>query len=391
MDLSSQLAQFFWTQALIGHDKCQSGISKGRVTASERSSRCSSASLPLRRRPVLGSRLPCTTCPCRSTMTPTALTTVKTPIFTPPKTKAGIRTLPLPNLVVAELLLHLSQYPTGPAGLLFTTPTGTVLNQNNWRRREWNRARMWAYGVPRDVTFHRLRHTYASLLIDADVHPKALQVRLGHASAAETMDTYGHLYPDTDSGTREAIDTAFRVASNVAENVAYGFHHGRRNRRNRRSRHLCEWGAWDSNPQPTVKSPCSYIPVQMLAGYRIHLIPFHPDSSPRLYRPTPCHTTPSRAPRSPPARHRILEAPRALRDGQHRHVEPREPPRRHFVRGSSVSWFQSYRRRGPYGAVAPRRTERWDRVMRQPRPGQRGGGGARDGVVAGCGWYPAPA
>ena len=65
----------------------------------------------------------------------------KTPTFTPPKSKASIRTLPLPNLVVAELLLHLSQYPIGPAGLLFTTPAETVLNQNNWRRREWNRAR----------------------------------------------------------------------------------------------------------------------------------------------------------------------------------------------------------------------------------------------------------
>jgi integrase len=112
----------------------------------------------------------------------------KTPTFTPPKTKAGIRTLPLPNLVVAELLLHLSQYPTGPAGLLFTTPAGGVLNQSNWRRREWNRARTWAYGVPRDVTFHRLRHTYASLLIDADVHPKALQVGYPSADAAGCRD-----------------------------------------------------------------------------------------------------------------------------------------------------------------------------------------------------------
>ncbi len=174
-----------------------------------------------------------------------------TPVFTPPKSKAGIRVLPLPALAVAELLLHLSQHPLGPAGLLFTTPAGTVLNQNNWRRREWNRARAWAYGVPRDVTFHRLRHTYASLLIDQNVHSKVLQVRLGHASAAETMDTYGHLYPDTDQSTRIAIDAAFRVASNVAENVAYGFHHGRRNGRNRRSNGRCSWGAWDSNPQPT--------------------------------------------------------------------------------------------------------------------------------------------
>jgi integrase len=173
------------------------------------------------------------------------------PIFTPPKSKAGIRVLPLPALAVAELLLHLSQHPLGPADLLFTTPTGTVLNQNNWRRREWNHARSWAYGVPRDVTFHRLRHTYASLLIDQNVHSKVLQVRLGHASAAETMDTYGHLYPDTDRTTRAAIDAAFRVASNVAENVAHGLHHGRRSRRNSRSHGRCAWGAWDSNPQPT--------------------------------------------------------------------------------------------------------------------------------------------
>lgn len=77
----------------------------------------------------------------------------------PPKTKAGIRTLPLPALVVTELLLHLSQYAIGPAGLPFTTPAGTVLNQNDRRHREWNHARLRTYGIPPDVTFHRLRHT----------------------------------------------------------------------------------------------------------------------------------------------------------------------------------------------------------------------------------------
>jgi hypothetical protein len=54
-----------------------------------------------------------------------------------------------------------------------------------------------------------------------------------------------------------------------------------------------------------IKSPCSDIPVQISTGYRVHLIPFHPDSSPRLYRQTPRHTTPSRAARSPAARHRV--------------------------------------------------------------------------------------
>ncbi len=35
---------------------------------------------------------------------------------------------------------------------------------------------------------------------------KVVQSRLGHASAAETLDTYSHLWPDSDDRTREAID-----------------------------------------------------------------------------------------------------------------------------------------------------------------------------------------
>jgi len=30
--------------------------------------------------------------------------------------------------------------------------------------------------------------------------------RLGHASAAETLDTYSHLWPDSEDRTRAAID-----------------------------------------------------------------------------------------------------------------------------------------------------------------------------------------
>jgi integrase len=41
--------------------------------------------------------------------------------------------------------------------------------------------------------FHDLRHFYASALIAANLNPKIIQARLGHATLAETMDTYGHL------------------------------------------------------------------------------------------------------------------------------------------------------------------------------------------------------
>ena len=47
-------------------------------------------------------------------------------------------------------------------------------------------------GVNR-IRFHDLRHTYASLLVMAGKHPKYIADQMGHASAAFTLDTYGHL------------------------------------------------------------------------------------------------------------------------------------------------------------------------------------------------------
>ena len=54
--------------------------------------------------------------------------------------------------------------------------------------------------------FHERRHFYASLLIRHGESVKPVQARLGHASAAETLDTYSHLWPDSDDRTREAVD-----------------------------------------------------------------------------------------------------------------------------------------------------------------------------------------
>jgi hypothetical protein len=42
-----------------------------------------------------------------------------------------------------------------------------------------------------------------------------VQTRLGHATAAETLDTYSHLWPDSDDRTRDAIDS---VPGTVPEN-----------------------------------------------------------------------------------------------------------------------------------------------------------------------------
>jgi integrase len=56
------------------------------------------------------------------------------------------------------------------------------------------------------VRLHDFRHFYASLLIVGGESVKVVQARLGHASARETLETYAHLWPDTEDRTRQAVD-----------------------------------------------------------------------------------------------------------------------------------------------------------------------------------------
>ena len=48
------------------------------------------------------------------------------------------------------------------------------------------------------LTLHAFRHTHASLLLNAGISYKELQQRLGHSTLAMTMDTYSHLFDDTE-------------------------------------------------------------------------------------------------------------------------------------------------------------------------------------------------
>jgi integrase len=58
------------------------------------------------------------------------------------------------------------------------------------------------------MNFHMLRHTHASLLIDQNVHAKAISTRLGHSSIGITMDTYGHLMRGAGAEAVKQLDVA---------------------------------------------------------------------------------------------------------------------------------------------------------------------------------------
>ena len=59
-----------------------------------------------------------------------------------------------------------------------------------------------------DVTFHALRHTHASQLIDAGVDIVTISKRLGHASPNVTLAVYAHLFQRSDDKAAQAINAA---------------------------------------------------------------------------------------------------------------------------------------------------------------------------------------
>lgn len=67
-------------------------------------------------------------------------------------------------------------------------------------------------GLP-EIHLHSLRHTHASLLINSNVTAKVIADRLGHSTTKTTLDTYSHVFAESEAKAMQAIDMAlFRKA-----------------------------------------------------------------------------------------------------------------------------------------------------------------------------------
>jgi integrase len=60
-------------------------------------------------------------------------------------------------------------------------------------------------GLPR-VSFHALRHSYASALLAQGVHPRDVMEALGHSQIALTMEVYSHVIPELERDAADRID-----------------------------------------------------------------------------------------------------------------------------------------------------------------------------------------
>ncbi len=132
----------------------------------------------------------------------TVITVNRSVQFSTPKTSAGRRSVALDAGMVELLRQHrlrqlkerhdLGLAAQQPDDLVFASIEGEPLHPEAFSDAFGRLAK--AAGLPR-IRLHDLRHTAATLLLAAGVHPKVVQERLGHSSVSITLDLYSHTVP----------------------------------------------------------------------------------------------------------------------------------------------------------------------------------------------------
>ena len=129
-----------------------------------------------------------------------------------PKTSGSQRRIVLPEYIIGLLKQHkhrqaMERFKIGSAwaapDAVFTNNSGNYCisgNLNNKLHSICQKA-----GIP-DIHLHSLRHTHASLLINSNVTAKVIADRLGHSTTKTTLDTYSHVFEESEVKAMQAID-----------------------------------------------------------------------------------------------------------------------------------------------------------------------------------------
>src|SRR5215212_6670424 len=137
--------------------------------------------------------------------------------FGSPKNKASRRSVPLNKTAVAALRAHrlrqneerLRSPEWRDADIVFPSGVGGPTYRNNLYRLEYMPLLERAGLAGDGLTFHSLRHTFATALFVKREHPKVVQSLLGHSSITQTMDIYSHLMDGVGGDAVDGLDEAF--------------------------------------------------------------------------------------------------------------------------------------------------------------------------------------
>ena len=142
------------------------------------------------------------------------------------KTEGSYRELPISNTLCEKYKNHIklqqkNKLKYGPFyekntfnnqdySLIFTWENGKAITPSNFLQRLKRLCK--SHGINKNIRWHDLRHTNATLLLEGGVDMKTLQERLGHSLMQTTSDIYSHV---TDKMNKHATD----VISNIMDNI----------------------------------------------------------------------------------------------------------------------------------------------------------------------------
>lgn len=113
-----------------------------------------------------------------------------------PKTQASKRKIDISSALALDLKKWKLQCPVTDLNLVFPTRYGHPVSHHNFLVGYFKKALKKA-GL-KDVAWHSLRHTNASIRIRSGQDPKYLSTELGHSGIQITFNTYGHLFNDAE-------------------------------------------------------------------------------------------------------------------------------------------------------------------------------------------------
>jgi integrase len=131
-----------------------------------------------------------------------------------PKSRSGQRRVPIPAGLRDVLTEH--RMTTWQDGYVFGRGPEKVFGATSLTDRA---DRAWRDAGLDRLTLHEARHTYASLMIEAGVNPKALCQFMGHSSIQVTLDRYGHLFPGAESEAASRLDALLANAEGQARSA----------------------------------------------------------------------------------------------------------------------------------------------------------------------------
>jgi integrase len=134
-----------------------------------------------------------------------------------PKTARGRRAISLDPETVAALRAHRSRQHQerlaagslyGDQGLVFCSRIGHPMHpkvvSNQFRKAVARHAMPY-------LSVHGLRHSWATLALQAGIHPKIVQERLGHSTISITLDIYSHVNPAMDADAANTVAALIRA------------------------------------------------------------------------------------------------------------------------------------------------------------------------------------